>query len=84
MLDGQKGMAQKCAKVIYNVLIMTRIKDKQGLVETMARMCESAENSPEHTEEMRKVYRVVYNFFKQVWKEDLDAIIEIVFGKQKK
>ena len=84
MLDAKSGMAQKCAKVIYNVLIMTRIKDKQGLVETMTQMCESAEKSSEYTEENIKVYRVVLNFFKHVWKEDLDAIVEIVFGKRKK
>lgn len=84
MLSSKSDMAKKCSKVIYNVLVMTRIKDKQGLVETMALMCESAEKSPEYSEETRKVYRVVYNFFKQVWKEDLDAIVNIVFNKKKK
>ena len=83
MLDGRSDMAQKCAKVIYNVLIMTRIKDKQGLIDVMTQMCESAEKSDEYSEESRKVYRVVLNFFKHVWKEDLDAIIQIVFGRKK-
>ena len=82
MLDGKSGMAQKCAKVIYNVLIMTRIKDKQGLVDTMTQMCESAEKS-NYSQENIKVYRGVLNFFKHVWKEDLDSIIEIVFGRKK-
>lgn len=84
MLDGKSDIAKKCSKVIYNVIIMTRIKDKQGLVDVMEQMCKTAQASPEYSSETVKIYRVVYNFFKQVWKEDLDAIIGIIFDKKKK
>lgn len=84
MLDGKSDVSKKCAKVIYNVIAMTRIKNKQGLIEVMEQMCKSSESSSEYSAETRKIYRVVLNFFKHVWKEDLDAIVEISLGKSKK
>jgi len=84
MLDGKADVSLKCAKVIYNVIVMTRIKNKQELIDVMAQMCKSAEESSKHSKEVKKTYRIVYNFFKQVWKEDLDAIIDIIFDKKKK
>ena len=84
MLDNKSGISEKCAKVIYNVICMTRIKDKQGLISIMQQMCKSAEASNEYSKETKKIYRIVYNFFKHVWKEDLDSIVEIVLGKNKK
>ena len=81
MLKGKDNISKKCARIIRNVLVMTRLKDKKQLTEIMGQMCETAEKSPEYDEETKKLYKIVFNFFKQVWKEDLDAIIEIVFKK---
>lgn len=79
-MDKTHELSKECARMIISILIMTRLKNKQQLVETTRLMCEVADSSAEYSPKSRQIYKILNNFFKVVWQDDLDKIIDIVFG----
>lgn len=78
-MDKTTELSKACARLIISILIMTRLKDKQQLIDTTKLMCDVANSSAEYSPSTRRVYRVVHNFFKVIWQEDLNKIVDIVF-----